>query len=81
MDSGAYGPLSPLRRAIPLAALIAVMGLMAACETAGERALREEREAYIKTLDLEELKGSLETVNKDPYTDGTIKPHVGGNNR
>lgn len=64
-------------RTIVLTALALVLGLTAACETSGERALREEREAYIESLDLEELKGSLETVNPDPYTDGTIKPRYG----
>ena len=68
---------SPRQRIVPFAALTAVLALTAACETAGERALREEREAYIETLDLEELKGSLETVNPDPYTDGTIRPRYG----
>lgn len=66
---------------LTLTALALVLGLTAACETAGERALRKEREAYIKSLDLDELKGSLETVNPDPYTDGTIKPHIGGMNK
>ena len=68
-------------RSAAFAALVLVLGLTAACETAGERALREEREAYIESLDLEELKESLETVNPDPYNDGTIKKHFGGLNR
>ena len=38
-----------------------------ACESDAERKARLEREAYIKTLDMEELKNSLETVNPDPY--------------
>ena len=68
-------------RAVTLAALAMVLGITAACETAEERALRKEREAYIESLDIEELKGGLKTVNPDPYTDGTIRKHVGRLNR
>ena len=68
-------------RATTLAALGMVLAVTAACETAGERALREEREAYKESLDLDELRNSLETVNPDPYNDGTIKKHYGGHNR
>lgn len=52
---------------------LVVMGLTAACETAAERAAREEREAYIETLDVDELKESLETVNPDPYANRRFK--------
>ncbi|NIA72138.1 hypothetical protein HBA54_26465 [Pelagibius litoralis] len=46
---------------------LAAVGLTAACESAAERAAREEREAYIETLNVEELKENLNTVNPDPY--------------
>jgi len=55
------------KRLLLVAAMLAVAGLTAACESAAERQARLEREAYIKTLDVEELKNSLETVNPDPY--------------
>jgi hypothetical protein len=54
------------RRLLLLAALVAVAGLTA-CESAAEREARLEREAYLKSLDVEELKKQLETVNPDPY--------------
>ena len=81
MHPTATRPAAWTPRALTLAALAMVLGMTAACETAEERALREEREAYIESLDVDELKGSLETVNPDPYNDGTIKKHYGGHNR
>ncbi len=81
MHPTATRPATRTPRALTLAALAMILGMTAACETAGERALREEREAYIESLDLDELKGSLETVNPDRYNDGTIKKHFGGLNR
>ena len=58
---------SDTRRLFLVAALVAVAGLTA-CESAAERDARLAREAYLKTLDVEELKKQLETVNPDPYT-------------
>jgi hypothetical protein len=58
---------SDMRRLYLVAALLAVAGLTAACESATERQARLEREAYIKSLDVEELKKQLETVNPDPH--------------
>ncbi|MGF1632044.1 MAG: hypothetical protein ACFCUT_21415 [Kiloniellaceae bacterium] len=55
------------KRLLLVAAMLAVAGLTAACESAAERQARLEREAYIKTLNVEELQNSLETVNPDPY--------------
>ena len=53
---------------IPLiAVLLAAAALTAACETAAEREARLEREAYVESLDVEELKKQLDTVNPDPY--------------
>jgi hypothetical protein len=54
------------RRLLLVAALLAVAGLTAACESAAEREARLAREAYVKSLDVEELKKQLETVNPDP---------------
>ncbi len=65
------------RQGAALAALALVVGLTAACESASEREARKEREAYINSLDMDELKNSLHTVNPDPYSDGTIKPRYG----
>jgi outer membrane murein-binding lipoprotein Lpp len=48
------------------AVLLAGVGL-SACESAAERELRLAREAELKTLDVEELRKQLETVDKDPY--------------
>jgi hypothetical protein len=56
------------RRLFLMAALMAVAGFTAACESAAERQARLEREAYIKSLNVEELKKSLETVNPDHYS-------------
>ena len=50
-----------------VAGLLAVTLPAAACETAAERQARLEREAYVKSLDVEELKKQLDTVNPDPY--------------
>ena len=50
-----------------LGVLLAAAALTAACETAAEREARLEREAYVESLDVEELKNQLETVNPDPY--------------
>ena len=55
------------KRLLLVAAMLAVAGLAAACESDAERRARLEREAYIKTLNVEELQNSLETVNPDPY--------------
>jgi hypothetical protein len=57
---------SDTRRLFLVAALLAAAGLTA-CESAAEREARLAREAYIKSLDVEELKKQLETVNPDPY--------------
>ena len=65
------------RQGAALAALSLVLGLTAACESASEREARKEREAYVNSLDIDELKSSLHTVNPDPYTDGTYKPRPG----
>ena len=54
------------RRLLLVAALLAAGGLTA-CESAAEREARLERKAYVKSLDVEELKKQLETVNPDPY--------------
>lgn len=54
------------RGLLVLAAFLAAAGLNA-CESATEREARLEREAYMKSLDVEELKKQLETVNPDPY--------------
>ena len=58
------------RRLMLIAAMLAVVGLTAACESAAERQARLEREAYIESLDVEELQNSIETVNPDPYAPG-----------
>lgn len=61
-----------------VAALMAVAGLTAACESEAERRARLEREAYIKQLNVEELKKQLETVNPDPYApDETGTQNIG----
>jgi hypothetical protein len=57
---------SATRRLFLVAALLAAAGLTA-CESAAERDARLAREAYLKSLDVEELKKQLETVNPDPY--------------
>jgi hypothetical protein len=57
---------SDTRRLFLVAALLAAAGLTA-CESAAERDARLAREAYLKSLDVEELKKQLETVNPDPY--------------
>jgi hypothetical protein len=57
---------SDTRRLFLVAALLAVAGLTA-CESAAERDARLAREAYLESLDVEELKKQLETVNPDPY--------------
>jgi hypothetical protein len=57
---------SDTRRLFLVAALLATAGLTA-CESAAERDARLAREVYLKTLDVEELKKQLETVNPDPY--------------
>lgn len=64
-------------RTLCLLLALAGMGLTAACETAAERQQRLEREAYIESLDLEELKGSLDTVNPDPYDPKKFQPNKG----
>jgi len=66
----------PARTVCLLLALVGV-ALTAACETAAERQQRLEREAYIESLDLEELKGSLDTVNPDPYDPKKFQPNKG----
>lgn len=53
---------------------VAALGLTAACETAAERDARLEREAYIETLNVEELKEQLNTVNPDPYDPKKFRP-------
>lgn len=58
-----------MRRLLLAAALVAVAGVTAACESAAERQARLEREAYLESLDVEALKNSLKTVNPDPYAD------------
>jgi len=62
------------RRLLLVGAMLALAGLVTACETAAEREARLEREAYIKTLDMEELKQQLDTVNPDPYANSPNKP-------
>src|SRR3546814_11735372 len=60
-----------------VAALLALAGLTA-CESAAEREERLAREAYIESLDIEELKKDLETVNPDPYArDKTRTGNIG----
>src|SRR3546814_12902038 len=60
-----------------VAALLALAGLTA-CESAAEREERLAREAYIESLDIEELKKDLETVNPEPYArDKTRTGHIG----
>ncbi|MGF1594937.1 MAG: hypothetical protein ACFCUW_16770 [Kiloniellaceae bacterium] len=54
-------------RLLLVGAMLAIAGLTAACESAAERQARLDREAYIKSLDVEELKESLETVNPEPF--------------
>lgn len=54
-------------RILLVTALLTLAGLTAACESDAERAARLEREALMKSGELEELKKSLETVNPDPY--------------
>src|SRR3546814_18895971 len=49
-----------------VAALLALAGLTA-CESAAEREERLAREAYIESLDIEERKKDLATVNPAPY--------------
>jgi hypothetical protein len=56
-----------MTRLLLAGAMLALAGLTAACESAAERQARLEREAYIESLDIDELKGSLETVNPDPF--------------
>src|SRR3546814_20623630 len=56
-----------------VAALLALAGLTA-CESAAEREERLAREAYIESLDIEELKKDLETVNPDPYARDKTRP-------
>jgi hypothetical protein len=56
-----------MTRLLLAGAMLALAGLTAACESAAERQARLDREAYLESLDVEELKGSLETVNPDPY--------------
>ena len=62
------------RRLFLIAAMLAVAASTAACESEAERQARLEREAYIKSLDTEELKNSLKTVNPDPYSSETTAP-------
>ncbi|WP_420347565.1 hypothetical protein [Pelagibius sp.] len=64
-------------RVICLLLALAGTGLTAACESAAERQQRLEREAYIESLDLDELKGSLDTVNPDPYDQRKFQPNKG----
>lgn len=73
---GMRGPqdMTDHRRLLGVSLALAVLALTAACETAAERAAREEREAYIESLDLDKLKEGLETVNPDPYDPKTAKP-------
>src|SRR3546814_4662743 len=64
-----------------VAALLALAGLTA-CESAAEREERLAREAYIESLDIEELKKDLETVNPDPYArDKTRTGNIGRSKR
>jgi hypothetical protein len=60
----------PKRRIFLIGALLAMAGLTTGCETNAERQARLEREAFMKTVDVEELKKQLNTVNPDPYAPG-----------
>ena len=63
-----------MRRLFLIGAILAVASLTAACESEAERQARLKREAYIKSIDVEELKNSLETVNPDPYARQSTGP-------
>ena len=54
-------------RILTIVALFTFGGLLAACESDVDRAMRLEREALKKSGELEKLEEQLNTTNPDPY--------------
>ena len=55
------------RRILLVGAVLALGGLTAACESAVDREMRQEREALKKSGELEELENQLHTTNPEKY--------------
>ncbi len=54
-------------RLVLTGSILALAGLLLACESDVERQMRLEREALEASGELEDLEGQLNTVNPDPY--------------
>ena len=54
-------------RLVLTGSILALAGLLLACESDVDRQMRLEREALEASGELEDLEGQLNTVNPDPY--------------